>query len=77
MKVYERYWEVCDVLEAAGYSPAEAVTLATASVFPLPPAPDEVDLGDPCPVTSPEGGPEERTADGWYTPEDYGKAVIA
>jgi hypothetical protein len=77
MKLHERYWQVCDVLEAAGYGPEEAVTLAEAAVFPVPLADDEVDLEVPCPDVSRPATPEEPTGDGWYGSEDYGKARVA
>jgi hypothetical protein len=77
MRLYERYWETCDVLEAAGYTPQEAVALATAAVFPVGYGEDEVDLDVPCPNVSGTGGPGDVTCDGWYTDEDYARACVA
>jgi hypothetical protein len=77
MRLHEQYWEACDVLEAAGYTPQEAVALATMGVFPVPRGEDEVDLMDPCPNVSGTGSPADATADGWYTDEDYHKALVA
>jgi hypothetical protein len=77
MRLHERYWAACDVLEAAGYTPAEAARLAEATVFPRPADPSEVDLDDPLPDVSRRTTPEEPTGDGWYGSEDYGKARVA
>jgi hypothetical protein len=77
MKLHERYWQTCEVLEHAGYTPREAVALATAAVFPVPRGEDEIDLMDPCPNVSGSGGPGDVTMDGWYGSEDYGKALVA
>jgi hypothetical protein len=77
LRLHERYWQLCDVLEAAGYTPTEASRLAEAAVFPVPPAEDEVDLDEPCPDVSRPATPDQPTGDGWYSSEDYGKARVA
>jgi hypothetical protein len=77
METAMRYWRLCDVLEAAGYTPQEAAKLAANIEFPIPPREDEVNLEDPCPDVSRPATPEEPTMDGWYDSEDFEKARVA
>jgi hypothetical protein len=45
-RIHERYWALCDALEHVGYTPEQAVTIATATLFG-PDDPEACDLGEP------------------------------